>query len=1275
MKKSILFLLLLGLFLPMLATAQEINLTPVPKQITMRTGKLVLPQSFTIETGSLSEEHCYEARKFAKHITAVTGFAVEVKSESSDALIKMSLNESNDELGAEGYTLNISSDKIEISANEASGFYFAFQTIKKLLPACVMAGVKDSCVTEYSLPQLSIVDAPRFEYRGFMLDVARHYFEVDEIKRMIDVMSYYKMNRFHWHIVDDQGWRIQIDKYPKLTSVGSKRSNSWSVDPTYGGYYINEPYGPYFYTKEEAKDIVAYAKERHIEIIPEIEFPGHACAALAAYPEFSCSPNGSHSVKVDGGVYADVFNVGNPATLQFAKDVLDEIIEIFPYNQIHIGGDECPTSAWSGNEQCLALMQKEGFSDIRELQSHFVRQLADYLRQKQGDKSRNVIMWNESLSAGGTNVNLIKGTEGTLMCWESGKVQSSALQAAQLGMNAIITPIGPYYINRKQSTDPGEPTGAGSGTDDVRSTYNYVPVPDNVPVGLRQNYIGIQGTFWTEHVQSNYLLEYLALPRLIAIAETGWTPANKKNFDDFCRRITADTLLLNYNNYEYGRHFINKGGSNSDKVMPQSSTDSEKHWYRIVTGATDNRAGKCIELLREGAPQIGTGNAQANRLWNGTVAAESDAAYDYQQWAFMEDPNNAGKYALVCKAKPNGSVNSTPTASNNTARWDYDDSKRHYDFILGEAVYTKNGDYYRYSIRSQKAAAGMYMNFAGPGQNNSINMWSDPNDGNGGVWELQPMENKSEPIAIDYPKQGTTVRIANNVERFANWRLIDNGRNYVTAEAAEYAADVWEIVSATEGADGQSVTLRNLATGRYISSNSYPLALGTSAAILKNVYNTRTNDFSIKAGDNGAIYPMPEKAVANAHTLNVGGIYPQGSAWVYEPVYQITYDCYDNQGKAIGEYHCSAPQGAPYSCAAPTLKNMKIVGYGNDGSSQAPAYDSLDSHKKVKVVYEKSAYNITLRYIEKGGGIIKIDELSCPIGESITLPADNPEYYQAIDVEGGNETLTPTSDVTLTNTYSLDGFCGFRAIGEPVKKVETGKSYLLFNNKNENARNGYLYANNNGANIMTDNGAASGSPAYIWTIEKSSGDYVKVHNEYGLYIPELTKGAANKASTIGGNYTFTAADDGTQSVKSSNGLYWNGNDDHTFTGWTDAHPFIAFEYYVEPYFEVTTEYIDEDNNELHSTDVRYIKAGEMHTVIPQPIENYAVKEIQGATSEAQRVVSNMNIVITYASNPTAIQEITTEKNSDDAIYNLQGVRINKPQRGIYIQRGKKIFVK
>lgn len=1265
MRKTTLTLFILVLLAPLcLKASNTINLTPVPKQIAMKQGTLTLPETFAINTNGLPEEMVSEVRKFAKAITTVRAGEINIGDNIEDALITVSPYSGNTNIGDEGYRLDITTTGITLSANTAQGLYYGFQTIKKLLPPCVMAQVSDSSVTEYTLPCLSIVDAPRFEYRGFMLDVARHYFEVDEIKRMLDVMSYYKMNRFHWHLVDDQGWRIQIDKYPKLTTIGATRSNSWSVDPIYGGYYTNEPYGPYFYTKEEAREIVEYAKERHIEVIPEIEFPGHACAALAAYPEFSCTPTGSHSVKVDGGIYNDVFNVGSPATLQFAKDVLDEIIEIFPYSQVHIGGDECPTTAWSSNKECNDLMKAEGFSNIRELQSRFVRLLADHLREK----GKESIMWNESLSAGGTNVELIKGTNGTMMCWEQGKVQSTALQAAQLGMNSIITPWGPYYINRKQSTNPGEPVGAGGGADDLRATYNYVPVPSDVPTALQKYYVGVQGTFWTEHVQSNYLLEYLALPRLIAIAETGWSPASKKNFDDFCRRVTADSVLLNYNNYEYGRHFMTSGSSSGDdKVMPKASTESDWHWHHIVTGATDaTRAGKCIELLREGAPQIGTGNARAGRLWNGTIANEGEAAYDYQLWALMEDPSNPGKYALVCKAKPEGSVNSTPTANNNTARWDYDESKRHYDFILGKAVYSKNGNYYRYSIHSQKAAEGMYMNFAGAGQNNSINMWSDPNDGNGGVWEFQPIGSEAEVPQINYPQKGAFVRISNNVPTFAGWRMVDDGSSNVKISEQQFCADVWEITVANTTSDGQSVALRNLATGRFINSTSAPVTLGGTAVQLKNVYNERTGDFSIMAG-NGAIFPMPERAVTNPLTLNVGGIYPQGSAWVYEPVYQVTYECYDNEGNLIGKYYHSAAQNEPYECSAPEIKNMRVK------SIDTTSFAQLDGHKNVKVTYERTAYAVTVRHIESNGGIILVEEHSAPLGELFSLPESTlPAYYTIADEELPND-ITLTADTIITLTYSTDAYLGFRAVGDAVTKVENGKSYLFFNNKNDSSRNGFLNASVIGGNILTDNSAASGSPAYVWYLEKS-GNYSKVVNGLGCYIPALTKGSANHASKSGGDFTFTANSNGTFSVKCSNGLYWNANSDHTFTGWSDAHPFIAYEYYVQPYFSVNITCIDSEGNILQESSTIMI-ADESFTISLPTIEGYVFQKIEGANEGVNIADGHKDIKIIYTSATGIVDVKQEDATTESGTFDLQGRKVTHPVKGgIYISNGKKIII-
>ena len=588
MRRLTLPILLALLCLPMAMRADgDINLTPVPMKMTKGSGSLPLPESFTIATGELGEENAAEAVKFATLLSEVTGYNIEVKKDADDALITMSMYVGSEELGNEGYTLDISADGISIAANAANGFYYAFQTIKKILPANVMAGVKDDKVREYPLPVVSIVDAPRFEYRGFMLDVSRHYFSLEQIKRMIDVMSYYKMNRFHWHLTDDQGWRFEVKKYPLLTTVGATRNNNWVTDRVYGGYYTGEPYGPYYYTQEECREIVAYAAERHIEVVPEVEFPGHSCAVNAAYPELSCNPNGSHSVQVNGGVFADVLNVASPLVLQFAKDVLDEIIEVFPYSQIHIGGDETPTTAWQNNAECQAMMQELGLTNVRQLQSHFVRKLSDYVTSKEGDKKRTVIMWNESLTAGGTDEELIKGTGGTMMCWEIGNAQPCALKAAQYGMKSIITTQVPYYINRRQSTDADEPKVAGYGTDNVKAVYDYVPIPSNVPSDLHKYYIGVQGTFWTEHVQDYDLLEYLALPRLTAIAETGWTPAAKKNFSDFQERITKDTLLLNYSKYDYGRHYI-LGGNNgtSGKVMPAASTDEKQTWYRIVTTAT-----------------------------------------------------------------------------------------------------------------------------------------------------------------------------------------------------------------------------------------------------------------------------------------------------------------------------------------------------------------------------------------------------------------------------------------------------------------------------------------------------------------------------------------------------------------------------------------------------------------------------------------------------------------------------------------------------------------
>ena len=737
MKIKCLFVVLLALLGFNNASAQDfVNLTPKPKTMTTSQGCLTLPKQFGVSQTDLTDAMKAEVEKFLASYNEVTDSKAEVVSNPDKALIRV--EKASTDLGKEGYKLSVKADGVTIQASEATGLYFAFQTIKKVLPPHVMAGVKDASVQTHALPLIDITDSPRFAYRGFMLDVSRHFFDVAEIKRVLDVMSYYKMNHFHWHLTDDHGWRVEIKKYPKLTEVGSVSPNNFIVDMKHGPYWQNKPYGPYFYTQEELREVVAYAKERHIEIIPEIDMPGHFCAAMASYPEFSCWPNGSHSVQSNiGGVYADVLNVANPKAVQFAKDILTEIMDIFPYEYVHIGGDECPTSAWEGNAECIAKKEELGLNNFRELQSEFIRELGEFVK----GHGRKLAVWNEAITAGGADTKKVQEVDATVYCWVG--ADNAANKSVQLNLQHIYTPQIPWYINRKQSTDPTEPVGAGAGTDNLEVVYKQgIPTPTAAKADLLW---GVQATFWAEYVGFNDYLEYLMLPRLVAIAEAGWTPQSLRSFEDFRQRITADSTLYNYNNYTYGKHYMTATTSSGEKVMPQTSTATKKNWYRIFTRATGERANKCIELLRAESPLITewTGkSAQADRLWTAAQVGEGDPAYDYQFWGLEEDPANPGKYALVCKAKPEGSVSPNATATSTAGRWDYDNDTKHYNFILADNGYGVQGDYYYYSIRSDKHS-GVWMNASLGGQGYAVNLYSNPSDGNGGLWYFAPLRSNA----------------------------------------------------------------------------------------------------------------------------------------------------------------------------------------------------------------------------------------------------------------------------------------------------------------------------------------------------------------------------------------------------------------------------------------------------------------------------------------------------------------------------------------------------
>ncbi len=532
---------LIGCIVATMVSAQPLSLIPLPQSIEMGKGEFVFGQKVVAQVTPQAKE-VFEL--FADGFHRATNIKIKQIQKSSKVQLELNLVAT---VPAEGYTLKVTQEKISISASQPAGFFYALQTLKQLLPRNVMAGVADPKIKRWSIPCVEIEDAPRFAWRGFMLDEGRHFFGKEAVKRVIDVMATYKMNRFHWHLTEDQGWRVEIKKYPKLTEVGA-----WRESKGLGYGNVNpdtEHYGG-FYTQKDIKEIVEYAKERFIQIVPEVDIPGHSQAAIAAYPEIlACDPENKHEVWLWQGISADVINVANPKAVQFAKDVIDELTEMFPFGYIHLGGDECPVNKWRENEQCKARLAAIGSQNYRDLQIDFYKQLYDHIAQKPTAKQRKLIFWNEILH-GNTS---ILPNDITVMAWVG--ANQAAVEAAKRGMTTILSPQIPYYINRKQSPLPTEPMSQGRGTESVEAVYNYVPMQD-VPAELQSKYLGVQANFWTEWVVEESVLQYLMLPRLAAVAEAGWTAQQKRNYEDFVNRLQAEKAYYEKSGLNYGKHVI-----------------------------------------------------------------------------------------------------------------------------------------------------------------------------------------------------------------------------------------------------------------------------------------------------------------------------------------------------------------------------------------------------------------------------------------------------------------------------------------------------------------------------------------------------------------------------------------------------------------------------------------------------------------------------------------------------------------------------------------------
>ncbi|WP_139261662.1 beta-N-acetylhexosaminidase [Xylanibacter ruminicola] len=414
----------------------------------------------------------------------------------------------------EGYHMSVKQKGVTITGDDAAGVFYGIQTLRKAL--------SDSKI----LSPAEIADYPRFSWRGMHLDCSRHFFSVDFVKKYIDLLALHNMNTFHWHLTDDQGWRIEIKKYPELTTIGSQRSGT--VLGTNADLDDGIPHGG-FYTQQEARDIVKYAAERHITVVPEIDMPGHMLAALACYPELGCT-GGPYEVGHYWGVYTDVLCVANPKVYDFVEGVLTEIMDIFPSEVIHIGGDEAPTDKWDACPKCSLLPQK---------QSYFTKKVFDFITAHH----RRVLGWDEILDGA--------PADAMIMSWQG--MQPGA-KAAKQGHDVVMSPTSHVYFDYQQSEEPEHEPSRCGGFIPVEKVYSLEPAPDSIPAAARKHILGGQANIWTEYLFTEGMVEYQALPRMSALAEVLWTMPEEKNYPYFVERLTRFTHLYELYHYQYAKH-------------------------------------------------------------------------------------------------------------------------------------------------------------------------------------------------------------------------------------------------------------------------------------------------------------------------------------------------------------------------------------------------------------------------------------------------------------------------------------------------------------------------------------------------------------------------------------------------------------------------------------------------------------------------------------------------------------------------------------------------
>jgi hexosaminidase len=501
---------------------KQVSLLPVPSTIDYSDGTFNLNNQTKVVLSVSDEKANGVAQYLVEQVKFLSGISINIDTKTKEISNSIILRLDYTSQNKEAYTLKVESNGIEINASSVSGLFYGVQT---LLQMVYPGEVINNSVT---LTCAEVKDEPSFSWRGMHLDVSRHFYSVTFIKKMLDVMATLKLNTFHWHLTDDQGWRIEIKKYPKLTEVGSWRKE------TMEGHYVeidqkfdNMRYGGY-YTQDEIREVVNYAQSRFIRVVPEIEMPGHAVAALSAYPQYSCT-GGPFEVYTKWGVSDDVFCAGKEETFGFLEDILSEVIDLFPGEYIHIGGDECPKLRWKECSLCQKRIVDEHLKNELELQSYFIKRIEKFI----ASKGKKLIGWDEILEGG-------LPERATVMSWRG---YEGGIEAAHSGHDVVMTPGSHCYFDHLQGEPENEPLAFGGFTS-LEKVYSFDPVPPALSAEGSKHVLGAQANVWTEYITNENKAEYMIFPRLCAMAEVLWSDKSTRNYNDFLIRMDSESVRL-----------------------------------------------------------------------------------------------------------------------------------------------------------------------------------------------------------------------------------------------------------------------------------------------------------------------------------------------------------------------------------------------------------------------------------------------------------------------------------------------------------------------------------------------------------------------------------------------------------------------------------------------------------------------------------------------------------------------------------------------------------